>query len=81
MCFWKSYVCSNELDVSETNNSFAQFNRIRNHLFGRWIEIRRTACSRVVGFDCFCFGKHDSDNRENGRGPGLAPASTFVVFV
>ena len=32
MRFWKSYVCSNKLDVSETDVSFAQFNRIRNHL-------------------------------------------------
>ena len=29
MRFWKSYVCSNQLDVQETNFSFAQFNRIR----------------------------------------------------
>ena len=64
--FWKSYICSNELDVSTTSFSFTQFNTIRNHLFGRWIEIRRTSCSRIVGSDCFCFGKHDSDNRENG---------------
>ena len=32
--FWKSYICSNKLDVQETNFSFTQFNRIRNHLFG-----------------------------------------------
>ena len=30
MRFWESYVCSNQLDVQETNFSFAQFNRIRN---------------------------------------------------
>ena len=41
MCFWKSYICSNELDVKETNFSFTQFNRMRNHVFGRWIEIGR----------------------------------------
>ena len=27
MRFWKSYICSNKLDVQETNLSFAQFNR------------------------------------------------------
>ena len=32
MRFWKSYICSNKLDVSEANLSFAQFNRIRNHI-------------------------------------------------
>ena len=34
MRFWKSYICSNKLDVQETNFSFTQFNRIRNHFFG-----------------------------------------------
>ena len=28
--FWKSYICSNKLDVWETNFSFTQFNRIWN---------------------------------------------------
>ena len=50
---WKSYICSNKLDVQEANFSFAQFNRIRNHLFGRWIEIVRDSRSRFVGSD-FC---------------------------
>ena len=29
MHFWKSYICSDKLDVQETNFSFAQLNRIR----------------------------------------------------
>ena len=37
--FWKSYICSNKLDVQETNFSFAQLNRIRNHFFGCRIEV------------------------------------------
>ena len=37
--FGKPYVCSNQLDVQETNFSFAQFNRIRNHFLGRRIEV------------------------------------------
>ena len=28
MRFWKSYICSNKLDVQETNCCFSQFNRI-----------------------------------------------------
>ena len=32
--FRKSYICSNKLDVQETNFSFTQFNRIRNHFLG-----------------------------------------------
>ena len=31
MCFRKSYICSNKLDVQETNISFSQFNRIWEH--------------------------------------------------
>ena len=27
LCSWKSYICSNKLDVQETNCRFAQFNR------------------------------------------------------
>ena len=49
--FGKSYICSNKLNVQETNCCFTQFNRIRNHLFGRWIEIGRESCSRFVGSD------------------------------
>ena len=33
-----------------------------NHLFGRWIEIRRYSRSRFVGSDCFCPWKHGSDS-------------------
>ena len=39
-----------KLDVQETDISLTQLNRIRNHLFGRWIEIRRDSSSRFVGF-------------------------------
>ena len=49
--FRKPYVCSNKLDVQETNCRFAQFNRIRNHLLGCRIEVRRAACSGIMGSD------------------------------
>ena len=39
--FWKSYICSDMWDVQETNFSFAQFNRIRHHLYGWRIEVGR----------------------------------------
>ena len=55
------WVCKKQTSV------FAQFKRTRKHLFGRWIEIRRAACSRVMWFDCFCLWKHDADYRENGE--------------
>ena len=53
----KSYICSNKLDVQETNCCFSQFNRIWNHLFGHWTEIRCFACSGIMGFNCFCSWK------------------------
>ena len=47
--FGKSYICSNKLDVSETNFSFAQFNRIRNHFFGRSIKVGRYYSRLIYG--------------------------------
>ena len=38
--------CSDKLDVQETNFSFTQFNRIRNHFFGCRIEVRWHSRSR-----------------------------------
>ena len=61
--FWKSYICSNELDVQETNCRFEQFNRIWNYLFGHWIEIGWVACSGIMGFHCFWFWKRLSNFR------------------
>ena len=60
--FWKSYFCSNKLDVQETNCCFAQFNRVWSHLFGHWIEIRWFACSGIIASYCFCSWKHISDS-------------------
>ena len=47
--FGKSYVCSNRLDVQETNISFSQFNRIWNYLSGHGTEIGWFACSGIRG--------------------------------
>ena len=62
MCFWKPYICSKKLDVQETNCCFSQFKRIWNHLFGHWTEIGWFACSGIMGSNCFCPWKHDSDS-------------------
>ena len=43
--FWKSYIDSNQLDVQETNFSFAKFNRIKNHFLGRRIEVGWKTCT------------------------------------
>ena len=52
MRFWKSYICSNKLDVQETNISFSQLNRIRDHLTGHWTETGWFACSGTMGSNC-----------------------------
>ena len=59
--FWKSYTCSNKLDVQETNFSFTQFNRMRNHFFGCRIEVRWYSRSWSMGSDCSSSWKHDSE--------------------
>ena len=59
--FWKSYICSNKLDVQETDFSFTQFSRIRNHLFGCRIEVRRDSRSWFTGSDCISPWKHNSE--------------------
>ena len=63
---WKSYICSNRLDVSEANIIFKQFNRIRNHLFRCWIEIGWHSRSRLMGSDYFSIWKYFSYFRSNG---------------
>ena len=47
--FWKSYICSDMWDVQETNFSFAQFNRIRHHLYGCRIEVGRYSRTWFLG--------------------------------
>ena len=64
--FWKSYIGSNKLDVQQTNFSFTQFNRIRNHLFGHWTKIGWVACSGIMGSNCFCSWKCFSRFRSIG---------------
>ena len=60
--FRKPYICSNQLDVQETNFSFAQFNRIRNHCLGCRIEVGRKTRTWFMGSDrCSSSRKHVSD--------------------
>ena len=59
--FWKSYICSNKLDVQETNFSFTQLNRSRNHFLGCRIEVRRYSRSWFMGSDRRSSRKHVSE--------------------
>ena len=66
MRFWTSYICSNQLDVQEANLSFTQFNRIRNHLFGRRIEIGRY-CSDLWDLIVSVLGNTTQNHDRTGR--------------
>ena len=45
MCFRKSYICSNKLDVQETNISFSQFNRICRSIMHYTSYLRTKDCT------------------------------------
>ena len=65
--FGKLYVCSNQLDVQETNFSFAQFNRIRNHFLGCRIKDGRYTRTWFMGSDRRSSWKHESESyKEQG---------------
>ena len=48
--FWKSNICTDQLDVHEANVSVSQLHRIRNHFVGGWFANGRKTCARLVGF-------------------------------
>ena len=50
--FRKWFVCANQLDVKETNFSFAQFNRIKSHFFGCRLKVGRYTRTWFMGSDC-----------------------------
>ena len=66
--FWKPYVCSYQFDVQETNFSFTQFNRIRNHFFRRRIKVGRKTRTWFMGSDRRSSSrKHVSESSRTGR--------------
>ena len=79
MRFWMSYTRSNKLDVQETNSCFSQFNRIRNDILGRRIEVGRVACSGTMGSNCFCSWKQNSGPMVAGIPSNLNPASKEMI--
>ena len=46
---WKQNICSNKLDVQETNCCFAQFYRVWNHFSGCWIAYGCVTCLWSLG--------------------------------
>ena len=56
----KSWMC-------KKNCCFSQLHRIRNHLFGRWIEFRWVACSRIMGSDFSLLGNMTQTTERQGR--------------
>ena len=57
MYFRQRHICSNKLDVQETNISFLTVQQNLNHLVGHWTEIGWFACSGITGSNCFCLWK------------------------
>ena len=74
--FWKSYICSNQLDVQGTNFSFTQFNRIRNHLFRCRIEVRRYSFSWLRGLIGLVLGNTTQNHDRTGR-PVVCPHPNY----
>ena len=48
--FWKSNICTDQLDVQEANVSISPFHRIRNQTVGCWFAYGWFTCARLVGF-------------------------------
>ena len=48
--FWKSNICTDQLDVQEANVSVSQLHRIRHHIVGSWSAEGWFTCARLVGF-------------------------------
>ena len=59
MYFWKSYICSNKLDVQETNCRFAQFDKIEIIFLDIGLRLDGLLGDLIV----FCFWKRVSDFR------------------
>ena len=65
MHLWKSYIRSNQLDVQETNFSFAQLNRIRNY----FLEGLRTDCIPSLDlWDLIVTVLHGNTNQRTSTG-------------
>ena len=66
--FWKSYVCSNKLDMQEANISIPQLHRVWNHFFGCRIEVGWYTRTWFTGSDRRSSSwKHESEWSSTGR--------------
>ena len=59
--FWKSNICTDQLDEQKANVSISQLHRIRGHIVGCWFANGWFTCARLVGFGCWSAG-NDSKN-------------------
>ena len=58
--FWKSSICTDELDVQEANVSVSQLYRIRDHVVGCWF-----AYGRFMGFGHWSDGNDPQNTKTN----------------
>ena len=67
MHFRKSHVRANKLDVQETDFSFAQLNRIRNHFLGNTTQNHDRTERPVVSTSEICSPPHTTHKRKQSR--------------
>ena len=66
MRFWKSYICSDMLDVQETNFSFAQFNRIRHLFFDAGLRLDGISALDLWDLIVVVLGNTNQSHKEQG---------------
>ena len=63
--FWESYICTEQLDVQEANDSVYQLHRIRDHIVGCWFAYGWFTCARLVGVGYWSAGSDSQNTKTN----------------
>ena len=63
--FWKSNICTNQLDVQEANVSVAQLYWVRTHIVGCWFAFGRFTCAWLVEFGHWSAGNGPKNIQTN----------------
>ena len=65
MPFWKSNICTDQLDLQEANVSVAQLHWIRNHIVGCWFADEWFTGARLVGVGYWSAGYESPNTKTN----------------
>ena len=63
--FWKSNICTDQLDVQEAEVSVSQLHRIRDHIVGCWFAHGCFTCARLLGFGHWSAGNDPKNTKTN----------------